>query len=248
MVWAVPWQRWWQTWPERPNQLITRHSGKPRVPVHATGMQSCQGHTSAAGKMCPQKAPVAFWSGGDQKSFSLLKPKGEHFGKTMLTRGERSKGLLQPCHPPLSCCFECPHCVFCWYPNKRRKSQFMLSSTSLSPHLCQSPDKRSHYFKTPADVCLSFVMNSWAAVIVVALLIGAPTVLASERLLFVSHKCFFFQQVWFTDMSAHIWIQVAPESPARLLWEISQHKVFRKPTLLLLPGLREEVRVDKVSH
>lgn len=34
------------------------------------------------------KAPVAFWSGGDQKAYSLLESMDECFGKTMLTRGE----------------------------------------------------------------------------------------------------------------------------------------------------------------
>jgi len=67
--------------------------------------RSCPGHTGVVGKMYPQKAPVAFWSGGDQKAYSILKPNGERFGKTILMRGEGSKGLLQPCPPPPSRCF-----------------------------------------------------------------------------------------------------------------------------------------------
>lgn len=70
---------------------------------------------------------------------------------------------------------------------EKKKSPIMLSSRSSSPHLCQSPDKRSHYFKTPADVCLSFVMNPRAAAIAVAPLIGAPTVPAAGRRLCVCH-------------------------------------------------------------
>lgn len=114
---------------------------------------------------------------------------------------------------------------------EKKKSQIMLSSRSLSPHLCQSPDKRSHYFKTPADVCLSFVMSPRAAAIAVAPLIGAPTVPAACLCHTRDSSSSSFGLQADRHMSAHIWIQVAPESNTRLLWE---GNVFQKPALRLL--------------
>lgn len=98
---------------------------------------------------------------------------------------------------------------------REEKSPIMQSSRSLSAHLCQSADKRSHYFKTPADVCLSFVMKPRAAAMAAAPLIGAPTVPAAGRSLLVSHQRFLLQQLWFAGRHARLhtfgstWLQKA---------------------------------------
>lgn len=129
--------QWWsQTQPQSPKWLGRRHWGKPGVPVHASDTQSCRCHTGAAGKTCPRKAPVAFWRGGDQKVYLLLELKGERFGRTILTRGERSKGLLQPCHPPPSCCFRVPALCFPLVSKKEeKKSVYAKQKILVTPPL-----------------------------------------------------------------------------------------------------------------
>jgi len=84
-----------------------------------------------------------------------------------------------------------------------------------------------------------------------ALLIGAPTVPASERQLFVSHECFFFQQAWFTDRRARLhifgsrWLQKArPGSFGSFLSAMSS----RNRLCVSSRGSRKEAGVDKVSH
>lgn len=196
-------------------------------------------------KRRPQKAQRALWR------VSLLEPEAEPFGKTQTDPRRAKPRLLQPCHPSPELLFA--HVTFSVgiRIKKRRKSQFMLSSASLSPHLCQSPDKSSHYFKTPADVCLSFVMNSRATAIGVALLIGAPTVPASERLLFVAPERFFFQQVCFARRHARLhaagsrWLwKTRPGSGGRFLSAVSSGSLLSIPSR----GAGEEAGVGEVSH
>lgn len=182
------------------NRSEQRHWSRRRQPGVcglALSAQS-QGHARVAGKMCPQKAPAAHWSNGDQER---LHPQSQGWA---LWEGLAPVGWERPspAGAPLSSLSHrsgCPPYIRCWYPKKeKKKSQIMLSSRSLSPHLCRSPDKRNHYFKTPADIRVSLVMNPWAAAIAAAPLIGAPTVPAAGRLLFVSHEWFLLlQQLWF---------------------------------------------------
>lgn len=203
-----------------------------------------EGTNPPDGKTWAQKAKCTLWSNGEQKAHPHLEPKKEPVGKIMATPRWAKQGIAAALPSLHGAVLKCTRYVFCWYPKKRRKSQFMLSSTSLSAHLCQSPDKSSHYFKTPADVCLSFVMNSWATAIGVAPLIGAPTVRASERLLLVSPECFFFQQLWFAHNHTHLhragsgWL--GRTSFGRFLHTESSRRQ--------LSGTGEEAGVDKLSH
>lgn len=74
---------------------------------------------------------------------------------------------------------------------------------------------------------------------------------ASERRLFVSHKRFFFQQVWFTDRHARLhifgsrWLQKARlGSFGRFLSTMSSRNLL----FVSSQGSGEEAGVDKVSH
>lgn len=119
---------------ERPDQWDQNSS--------AQGTQVSPGSSSVprthryCGKTCPRKAPGAFWSGGDQKAYSLLKPKGERFGKTLLTRGEWSKGSLQPCHHPPRCWFWVPTLYFLLVSKKeKKKSVYAKQHILVTPPL-----------------------------------------------------------------------------------------------------------------
>lgn len=80
---------------------------------------------------CPHKAPVAFWRGGDQRLSCC-----SSFGKTLLTRGEWSKGLLQPCHPPPTRCFQVPASRFLSVSKKeRKKSAYAKQHILVTPPL-----------------------------------------------------------------------------------------------------------------
>lgn len=203
-----------------------------------------RGDKSPDGKTWAQKAKCTLQNKEEQKARPHLDPKKEPAGKITATARWEKQRTAAALPSLRGAVLKCPHYVFCWYPKKRRKNQVMLSSTSLSAHLCQSLDKSSHYFKTPADVCLSFVMNSWATAIGVAPLIGAPTVLPSERLLLVSPEHFFFQQVWFAHSHTYLY-----RAGSGWLCRISFGSFLQtESSRRLLSGTGEEAGVDKLSH
>lgn len=179
LFWARPWQRWWQIWAETPKQNEVGGTWVSPGSVTWHSVHRAKDVPRLQGKRVLRKHQQLLWAMETRSDF-ILKLRAEHFGQTWLQWGWVSQrpaaaSLSSPSHRS-----RCPPYILCRYPKKEKKnSHIMLSSRSLSPLLCQSPDERSHYFKTPAGVCLSFVMSPWAAAIAVAPLIGAPTVPAA---------------------------------------------------------------------
>lgn len=144
LLWARPWQWWLQIWADLKQKEALRRVSLGSVTwwsVHgAKDMPGKQGRKDMQGKHVLRKHQQLIGAMETRSDF-ILKLRAEHFGNPLSSGVREAQTCCSPAvlpEPPPQ--LPALHPLLVSKKNQEKKSHIMLSSRSLSPHLCQSPD------------------------------------------------------------------------------------------------------------